>query len=225
MYSCRSVRERFSSYLDGSLRGVEMQQLAAHLSGCRECSDEFAEWRQMQDALYQLGPAKAPADLALRLRVAISQERARTPRRMLQLARVRWENTVQPYLLQASAGLVSSVLLIGTVALLIGAFVAPVQAVAGDAPAVDVTAPRLLYSSTEGTAMLMSHGQPVVVEAYVNGQGEVYDYRILVGPRDAQTRNEIENMLLFSVFSPATFYGQPVRGIALISFSGVAVHG
>ena len=36
---------------------------------------------------------------------------------------------------------------------------------------------------------------PVVVEAYVNGQGEVYDYRIVSGPTDAATRSQVENML------------------------------
>ena len=202
-----------------------MQQVAGHLGVCRECAEEFAQWRQMQDALYEIGPAKAPADLALRLRVAISRERTRTPRKMLELARVRWENSIQPYLLQASAGLVSSILLVGTVAMLIGAFAAPAQAVAGDSPVGTATAPHFLYASTEGTSVLLSRGEPVVVEAYVNGHGEVYDYRIVAGPRDAQTRAAIENLLLFSVFRPATLYGQPVCGVALISFSGVAVHG
>jgi anti-sigma factor RsiW len=225
MISCRSVRKYFSSYLDGSLRGTEMQQVGGHLASCRECADEFAEWRQMQDALYELGPAKAPADLALRLRVAISRERTRTPKNMLDQLRVRWENAIQPYLLQASAGLVSSILLIGTVAMLIGAFAAPEQAVAGDSPIGSATAPHFLYTSTAGTSVLLSQGEPVVVEAYVNGQGEVYDYHIVAGPKDPQTRAAIENLLLFSVFRPATLYGQPVRGVALISFSGVAVHG
>lgn len=225
MNSCRTVRKCFSSYLDGSLRGVEMQQVAGHLATCQECADEFAQWRQVQDALCEMGPAKAPADLALRLRVAISRERARTPLNTLGLLRVRWENSIQPYLLQASAGLVSSILLIGAVAMLIGAFAAPEQAVAGDSPIGTATTPHLLYTSTEGTSVLLSRGEPVVVEAYVNGRGEVYDYRIVAGARDPQTRAAIENLLLFSVFRPATLYGQPVRGVALISFSGVSVHG
>lgn len=225
MNSCGSIREYFSNYLDGSLPGVEMQQIAGHLADCRECAAEFQQWRQMQDALYHLGPAKAPADLALRLRIAISRERARTPRNMLDSLRVRWENAIQPYLLQASAGFVSSVLLIGTVAMLIGAFAAPPKAMAGDTPIGTTTAPRFLYASTEGTGVLLSRGQPVVVEAYVNGRGEVYDYRIVAGPNDAQTRDEVENMLMFSVFRPATLYGEPVRGVALISFSGLKVHG
>jgi hypothetical protein len=59
----------------------------------------------------------------------------------------------------------------------------------------------------------------------VNDQGEVYDYRIVSGPNDDATRSEVENVLLFSVFEPARFFGQPVRGLAVISFSGVSVRG
>ena len=66
---------------------------------------------------------------------------------------------------------------------------------------------------------------PVVVEAYVNDKGEVYDYRILSGPTDAATRSQVENLLLFSHFEPARFFGQPVRGLAVLSFSGVSVRG
>ena len=66
---------------------------------------------------------------------------------------------------------------------------------------------------------------PVVVEAYINNEGEVYDYRIVSGPNDDETRAEVENLLLFSVFEPARFFGQPVRGLAVLSFSGVSVRG
>ena len=36
---------------------------------------------------------------------------------------------------------------------------------------------------------------------------------------------QVENLLLFSVFEPARFFGQPVRGLAVMSFSGVSVSG
>ena len=65
----------------------------------------------------------------------------------------------------------------------------------------------------------------MVVEAYINGEGEVYDYRIVSGPTDAATRSQVENLLLFSLFEPARFFGQPVRGLAVLSFSGVSVRG
>jgi hypothetical protein len=65
----------------------------------------------------------------------------------------------------------------------------------------------------------------VIVEAYVNSAGRVYDYRIISGPDDTASRAEIENLLLFSVFEPARVFGEPVRGVAVLSFSGVSVQG
>jgi hypothetical protein len=53
----------------------------------------------------------------------------------------------------------------------------------------------------------------------------MYDYRIVSGPTDEATRSQVENLLLTSVFEPARFFGQPVRGLAVISFSGVSVKG
>jgi outer membrane biosynthesis protein TonB len=90
----------------------------------------------------------------------------------------------------------------------------------------NATAPRLLYfSNAPGNNQMDSISGPVVVEVYVNGQGEVYDYRILSGATDATVRSQVENLLLFSRFEPARFFGQPVRGLAVLSFSGVSVRG
>ena len=80
-------------------------------------------------------------------------------------------------------------------------------------------------SSGAGDNQIGEFSGPVVVEAYVNGDGEMYDYRIVSGPNDAATRSQIENLLLTSRFEPARFFGQPVRGLAVLSFSGVSVRG
>ena len=65
----------------------------------------------------------------------------------------------------------------------------------------------------------------MVIEAYVNGAGQVYDYRIVSGPTDKATRAQVENLLLWSRFEPARRFGQPVPGLAVLSFSGVSVRG
>lgn len=246
MKQCMSAREGFSAYLDGALTGVAMQKTAAHLEVCPECAREFTEWRAMQAALASIGPAKAPADLGLRLRVALSQEQARTPRESLGRWRVRWQNTMAPFLLRASAGFASAVLLLGTVAVLVGAFASPEPVEARDASADAANSPRFLYSllasSTPETddALGAKRHDPnsrgfvrsvsedsgsVVVEAYVNSSGRVYDYRIISGPDNSASRAQVENLLLFSVFEPARVFGEPVRGIAVLSFSGVSVQG
>lgn len=226
MSSCTRIRNQFSEYLDGALTGVAMQQVDSHLRRCEACADDFAEWREMQQTLGSLGPAKAPSDLALRLRVALSQERTNTPQQNLARWRVRWQNSVAPFLLQASAGVASAVLLVGTVALLVSTFAAPEPAVARDEPIGMASNPRFLYSSVATNPHAIGdHGNPVIVYALVNGNGRVYDYQIVSGPQDARTRSQLEELLLFSVFEPARVFGQPVRGLAVLSFAGVSVQG
>lgn len=226
MNACNSVRAQFSDYLDGNLTGIAMHSMAEHLKTCRDCADDFGVWRQMQHSLAALGPVRPPADLGLRIRVALSQEQARTPKNMLNLWKVRWQNTVAPLLLQASAGFASAVVLIGAMAFLIGAFAAPEPAAARDEPIGMASSPRFLYSSVEGDADTVSRrGSPVTVEVFVDSQGRVYDYDIVSGPTDPATRADLETLLLTSVFQPASVYGQPIRGVALLTFSDVSVQG
>ena len=252
MKSCSSIRDRFSEYLDGALTGVAMQQVGAHLETCTACAADFAGWRQMQETLSDLGPKKAPDDLALRLRVALSQEQSRTPKASLARFQVRWSNTFAPFLLRASAGFASAVVLLGTAALLVGAFASPDTVEARDEGSDAATSPRFLYSMTESNSLdsldnaadagreverrsgsraraavftTDSSATPIVVEAYVNSEGRAYDYRIISGPNDAQARARVETLLLFSVFAPARVFGEPVHGVAVMTLSGISVQG
>ena len=224
MSYCEEIRAQFSEYLDGAVDGTAMQAIAAHLERCRECHQEFAAWRDMQASLAVLGPAKAPADLALRLRVAISHERARTQRTLFHGLDLLWQDTVGPVLLRAAAGLASTIVLLGTGALLLGLLSTPVPLVADDQTS-NTTSPRYLYSSVQPHPMVLDHDGIVLVEAFVDGQGHIYDYRILSGPDTPQIRTAIADRLLFSVYEPARFFGQPVRGRVLLSFAGISVHG
>lgn len=221
---CTNVEAQFSDYLDGAVSGVAMQRIASHLRDCQACTDDFEAMRSMQAVLSSLPPVKAPSDLALQLRVAVSNERARTPRNLWSTLQVSWKNSIAPLLLQASAGFASTVLLLGSVALLIGMFATPEPLAARDVPLGMASNPRFLYNSVEPAAVpIGGRDNPVIVEAYINGVGQVYDYRIVSGPNDANTRSALDNLLLFSRFEPARFFGEPVRGMAVLSFTGVSV--
>ena len=227
MNGCKTVQAKFTEYLDSRLNGREMQRIGAHLERCEPCSREWAALKETQARLAGLGPLPAPPDLALRLRVAISQERATRRQGYFHGWDLVWRNTLGPFLLQASAGFASAVLLMGTVIFLVTMFTQPESAQAkADEPLGNASAPRLLYlASGTGNHTIEDLSGPVMIEAYVNGNGQVYDYRIVSGPNDAATRMQIESLLLSSVFAPARFFGQPVRGVAVISFSGVSVRG
>jgi hypothetical protein len=227
MSGCNATQARFTEYLDGRLTGREMQRVATHLERCRECADEWTALKQTQASLAGLGPVQAPEDLALRIRVAVSQERARRRQSVFHGWSLAWKNTVGPFLLQASAGFASAVLLMGTVIVLVTMFTQPESARANsDEPLGMATGPRWLYiSERAGSNQIGAVSGPVVVEAYINGAGQVYDYRIVSGPTDDVTRAQVENLLLWSVFEPARRFGQPVRGLTVLSFSGVSVRG
>jgi anti-sigma factor RsiW len=227
MSGCSAVQAGFTEYLDGRLNGRDMHRIAAHIEACQSCAREWESLRQVQSSLTALGPVPEPEDLLLRIRVAVSHERARSLRSPFHGWNLAWRNTVGPFLLQASAGFASAVLLLGTVIVLVTMFAQPESAQASkDEPLGNPTAPRLVsLSGGAGNNQIGALSSPVVVEAYINGAGEVYDYRIVSGPTDDATRSQVENLLLTSIFAPARFFGQPVRGLAVISFSGVSVRG
>jgi len=220
---CADLRKQFSAYLDGAVTGTAMQEIAAHLEACSDCAAEFAQWRIAQSLISSIGPAKAPASLGLRLRVALSQESANTAQEKFARGRVRWQNTFRPWVWQVTAGFASTVALLGGVALLIG--ISPLPALARDEPLGMASSPRYLYRSPVLAEGVADGNNPVVVQAFVNEEGLVYDYKIISGNSDTKTRSQVEDMLLFSVFAPAQVFGQPVRGTVLLSFAGVSVPG
>ena len=224
MSDCLSIRSQFSEYLDGAVSGTAMHAIAGHLEGCQECATEFAEWRTLQRVLTGIGPVKPPADLGLRLRVAISQEKARTTRRRIEAWQLYWENTLSPVLVRGGAGLASAMILLGVLALMVGTVAAPPTVAATEATADTTTTPQFLYT-VGGTDSRNTFVPPVLVEVEISKTGRVYDYRIVSGPTTKEAREALDNMLLMSHFTPAQFYGIPVPGRAILSFSGASVRG
>jgi hypothetical protein len=72
------------------------------------------------------------------------------------------------------------------------------------------------------------NGDSLVIEAYVDANGRVQDYRVLSNPQDSETQDlpsQVKNMLIFTTFRPATSMGQPTSGRAVLSFSKISVKG
>ena len=233
---CRTIRACFSDYLDGAISGLRMQQIARHIEGfedaggtripgCKDCARELAAWRATQDAISALGPARAPANLGLRLRLAISHELARQDSRLLDRLSLAWDNAVRPMLLQVTGGVVGSVALVGGVALLLGAVAAPQSVQANDEPLGALTAPHYLYSTASTGAIVTGSDTTIIVEASVDNLGRVYDYTIVAGPKDEAIRAQVANQLLSSGFQPASAFGVPVNGRVVLTFDGISVHG
>lgn len=222
MTICSTIRAQFSEYLDGAVSGAEMQSIAAHLDACGECAAEFAQWRSLQRLLSNVGPAKPPADLGLRLRVAISQERARAARGRFEHWQLAWQNSIAPVLARGAAGLASAIILLSGLGLMVGTVAAPPPVAANETAAnvpESTSMPMFLYT-VGGTETRAVFRKPVIVEVDINKSGRVYNYRVLSGPTSAAVHQQLDNYLLMSRFTPALFSGQPVPGHAVLSFSG-----
>lgn len=222
--NCGEAKKLFSPYLDGQVSGREMRALDGHIEVCSRCAREYVAMQRTQQLLANLGSKKAPADLPLRLRVAISREAAQKRRARFEGVLVRLENALNAFMVPATAGLVSAVLIFG---LLLGFFALPgqLQAASGDVPLMLYTAPQL-EQSVFGTSLGSIGEDSVVIEAYVDANGRVQDYRILSQSEDASAvLPQVKNLLIFTTFRPALSMGRPTAGRAVISFSKISVKG
>jgi putative zinc finger protein len=220
---CSETKSMFSPYLDGAVTGTEMIALTEHLESCERCHREYVSLRQTQQLLTKVGRRKVPEDLALKLRLAISREAAQAHSPYFGDLRVRVENAIHLFMVPATVGLVSAVLIFG---FLMG-LVLPLQASNPDVPLMLNTAPQLQQSAF-GSAMESINGDSLVIEAYVDANGRVQDYRVLSNPQDSETQDlppQVKNMLIFTTFRPATSMGQPTSGRAVLSFSKISVKG
>jgi len=219
--TCTQVKLLLSSYLDGAMTGKMTLSLTGHVNACESCQQEYLALRQTQRLLATAGRRKAPADLALKLRLAISREAARSRQSTLAGAWVRFENAVSGFMVPATVGLLTAVVIFGS---LMGFLALPLSA-GNDVPLMLNTAPQL-EASAFGTAVDSIKGDSLVIEAYVDANGRVQDYRVLSNPEATkELPPQVKNMLIFTTFRPATSMGRPTAGTAVLSFSRVSVKG
>lgn len=219
--TCVEVRSLLSAYLDGAITGRQMHSLGRHLQECNACDGEYNSLRRAQSLVSNLGRAKAPEDLSLRLRLAISHEAARRRQPWWGSLGLRLENALRVFMVPATAGVVATVVIFG---LLMG-FITPVQADTSDVPLMLSTNPELQQTGF-GVNLGAINADSLVIEAYVDANGRVQDYRILSDPDKLQDLpHQIKNMLIFTTFRPATLMGSPRPGTAILSFSRISVKG
>jgi len=220
---CVEARSMFSPYLDGAVCGTEMLALTRHLDTCADCQRGYVSLRQTQQLLAKVGRRKAPEDLNLKLRLAISREAAQSRRPYFHDLGIRIENAIQGFMVPATAGLVTAVVIFG---FLMGFLALPLRAGNPDVPLMLNTAPQLQQSAF-GTALESIKDDSLVIEAYVDSNGRVQDYRVLSNPQqdNKDLPSPVKNMLIFTTFRPATSMGQPTSGRAVLSFSKISVKG
>jgi hypothetical protein len=221
---CPQAKRLFSPYLDGAVTGTEMLALHSHLSDCAACNDQYQGLRRTQQLLVSVRRPKVPADLGLKLRLAISRETESAKRGRFEGMMVRLENAFHAFMVPATAGFLSALIIFGIAMVY---FVAPSSLQAGnDVPLVMVNTAPELQQSAFGMTMDTIDSDSLVIEAYVDANGRVQDYRILSDPKDSQeVLPQVKRMLIFTTFRPALSMGRPTPSRAVLSFSKISVRG
>ncbi|HUQ49533.1 MAG TPA: zf-HC2 domain-containing protein [Terriglobales bacterium] len=221
--TCNQAKSLFSPYLDGVLNGAERITVSRHLETCSSCTQEYTSLDRTQSLLSALGRKPAPPDLALKLRVAVSQEISMSWQKRYQRVLNRVEEAINAFMLPATAGLVTAILMFG---LLIGSFMSIPKGVSAnsDVPTMLYTPPKLA-SAPFSDSFIINAETPVMIEALVDANGRLQDYRIISGKDDRDIRKQLDRSLIFTVFEPAKSFGQPAPGKVVLSFANIDVKG
>ncbi len=222
--NCAEAKQLLSPYLDGAITGAEMLGLQQHMEQCADCTGEYNALRRTQQLLMSMGRVKEPADLGLKLRLAISHEAAQARRPRFEGLRLQVENAVQAFMVPATAGLACALLIFG---LITAVLTTPGQLQANnqDVPTILNTGPEL-EQSVFGSNLSSVNADSLVIEAYIDRDGRVQDYKILSDPAESQELlPQVKRTLIFTKFRPAMSMGHPISSRAVLSFSKISVRG
>jgi hypothetical protein len=137
---------------------------------------------------------------------------------------VRMENTFRAFMVPATAGFLSALIIFG---IAMAYFVVPSTLRAeNDVPLVMVNTAPVLQQSAFGMTLDTIDADSLVIEAIVDANGRVQDYRILSDPNDSKdVLPQVKRMLIFTTFRPALSMGRPTPSRAVLSFSKISVRG
>lgn len=213
--TCNEIRSHFSDVLDNLSSRETLRAVQYHLTYCAACRNELKRMELMQADLRSLPRQQVSAETALRLRVRLSQE---IHRHLVGRLRVHLENALRPLLLPASAGVLTAVICFG---LFLGAGVPPVThtpdaRIQLATPARVVTLAPMNFSTGD---------EPLVFVTYIDADGRATNYKVLSGEASPEITRQLDRMLLFSEFEPATTFGRPTSGQVVLSLRRITVRG
>jgi hypothetical protein len=215
--SCENVQEFISSLLDREVPAGAEGNVLVHIQSCRECSARYESMQRVKVVMHGMNYAPMPAGLTDKLRVLASHERARRIAHANLAARFReWRSSVQlafdnmmrPFAVPAAGGLISALLLF---TILVPSLSFAHNSFGDELPAALFTYPDGKIVGAIGYIPKIEYAnspisdQDVVLELTIDERGHVADYSV----QNGELTPDMESMILFSTFTPATAFGQP----------------
>jgi hypothetical protein len=216
--SCHKVQKSISAFVDRKLPVEERERITRHLRLCRECSTYSQAVLDLRTSLRRLPARPVPEQLSSELQVLASRERAR------RLSRLTWsalfaywrgrmklvvDNMMRPLAVPFAGGLISALVLFSMLVPTLG-FRHNFRN--------DVPIGLYTQASLDQLAPFVFGKDDVMVELTIDKNGSIVDYCVPHGEVSKDVVNSIGNMMLFTSFTPATWFGQPTSGKIWVSF-------
>jgi anti-sigma factor RsiW len=217
-----------SLLLDDRTVDFERETILAHLAGCDACGAKYESLRDMKRVMGRMSQTPVPPVVQTKLRTLAAQERAR---RLTLLSResrasywtgrlrMEFENLMRPIALPFAGGVFAALLAFGMLVPnlsfahhlfsddpAVSLATNPdgkVVGVVGEIPRVEAVDASAESAPADGT----------VVDLIIDQHGRVRYYSVVRG----ELNRDMESIILFSYFTPATFFGQPAWGKVRVS--------
>ncbi|HXJ93499.1 MAG TPA: hypothetical protein VMT20_11525 [Terriglobia bacterium] len=210
--SCLEIRRQFSEYVDLETCGRATRlSVRYHLQNCASCRREL-ELRQLVDSdLRSLPRPRMSAFADLRLNVALS--RARHAHILASLT-LKFENAFRPLLLPASGAVLAGLLCLGLTlhCLIVPPAARPEESLATPAR-IESLIPVEINTGDSGLWMV----------THVNSEGRVVDYQVVSGNNSPAVKSQLDRLMYFSVFHPATRSGRPTDAQVVLAIRRITV--
>lgn len=226
---CENVQKKISPLLDRTIGVKERDNVLAHLETCRACGTRLESTQNLRAALRRLEEPVMPEGLSRRVKAIADDARVRTlsvasSPSWMETCRLRaqlfFDNLMRPMALPFAGGLLS--------ALIAFSILVPnlsfIQKLGFD-PAIDLVTvpdgkvvgaigdiPRLV---TVGSA---TSSDGTVVELTIDPKGHVRYYDVIRG----ELTPDMQSIILFSYFTPATYFGQNTVGKVLVTLRPIS---
>ena len=201
----------------------QFDALERHLLGCDACHQEYEYEARLSSPLRELPAVEPPPDLALAMRVRVS---SRQRPGIWYRWQVQLSNWMRPVALPAAGGVLAALILFGILmpAVSVRAVALRSASIGYDVPTGLSTDPRFKQAS------MMPVYDDLLVEAWIDEQGKVSGFQVLnATPGGAAVRKDFDyqlgDVLLTTIFEPATRFGQPTSGKVLLSLRRITIRG
>lgn len=224
--SCANVERLISPLLDRTLGSSERESVLTHLASCDVCARRLKALENLRSNLRQLAKPELPVDLSHKLRVIASHEHARQMTRSTWSRRfahwserlqLTFNNLMRPLALPFAGGVLSALVVFSLVFLPNFGTARPL----GSDPTIDlVTLPdgRVQGPKPDETPGEILRGPALpcdetIVELTIDTNGMVRDWNMIRG----QMTQDVKDMIVYSQFTPATYFGLPVQSKVLVA--------